>query len=190
MSKSGCAARSRAVGCSMYCMSANAPGAALLQFPDEFQNVADVVALLVEVERTVPPGDAPLLLRFGGGAMHGRNAIHVPGQVVARQLDLDSQQAVVADPLGQRFRQSVVDPLADVGVGDRVERAHQVVKRQFLHRRRPYVRVKALPAELGAQVMVQGMRQKLRAQQLICAAPVIAAVGIVQRRVERAGRDQ
>ena len=104
-------------------------GRLLLHAPQKIDQVIDVGALLIEVERINPFRHAPLLLCLLGHAVHRQHAVDVPFHLIAIQLDLEVRKTVVANPLRQRFRQSIADPLLDVGVGDRVYRAHQVVER-------------------------------------------------------------
>ena len=95
-----------------------------------------------------------------------------------------------ADPLGQRLGQAVVQPLLDVRVLDRIDGADQVIERHARLRPRVDVLRDPLALELGAEIVREIVRHELAAVGLIAADAVQLAEGVVQRRVERAGRRQ
>ena len=106
---SGCAFRSRCVGCSMYWMRSKAARDFCLDLLQEVEHVLDVRALLVEVERVVPLRAAALGLRLRRDLLDRQDAVDVPRQVVAVELDLQVRQAVrrrstrPAFPAGRRL---------------------------------------------------------------------------------------
>ena len=102
----------------------------LLHRVQKIQQVLDVGAAFVEVERIDPLADAALLLGFGGYPVNPHHTLHVPLQVVAVQLDLEVGKAVVVDPLGQGLRQAVMDTVLEVGFFQSIDGRNQVVNRQ------------------------------------------------------------
>ena len=62
----------------MYCTRSNAGRRAFLQLPQELEQVLDVLAPLVEVERVPPLRDAALLLHLLRDRVHRDDALDVP----------------------------------------------------------------------------------------------------------------
>ena len=93
----------------MYCTRSKPGRRLLLQLSQELEQVLDVRALLVEVERVVPRRHAALPLRLRGHALDADDAVHVPAEVVAVELDLQVRQPVERDPLAERLGQAVAD---------------------------------------------------------------------------------
>ena len=56
-----------------------------------------------------------------------RHAIHIPGEIVAVELDLDGGDAAVGNPGFQRLGQAVADRLLYFGRGERIGRAHRMI---------------------------------------------------------------
>src|SRR5262249_12930616 len=86
-----------------------AGGSLLPDLLQKLQEITDVRAAFVEIERIVPALDTPLSLRFGSDAVDMDDAVDVPGEIVAVQLNLQVRQPVGANPLGQRLGQAIVD---------------------------------------------------------------------------------
>src|SRR5438128_1765942 len=88
-------------------LNALEPGRRPLLYPcQELQQVADVGAAFIEVERIEPTLDATSPLGFCGNTVHADDAFDVPTEVVAIELDLEMAQAVVRNPFGEGFRQA------------------------------------------------------------------------------------
>ena len=105
-------------------------GRLFLQATQKFQQVANVGAALVEVERIPPSFHPALCLNFSRRPIDPQYPVEVPVQIVAVQLDLNVGQAVVTDPSGQGLRQAVVQSFFDVRVFDGIGSSDRMVERQ------------------------------------------------------------
>ena len=166
-------------------------GRLLLHLPEEFEQVPDVRARLVEVERIVPALDAAL--RCASAATRSTRPTRSTSQSRSSplQLDLDVRQAVVVDPLGQRFGQAVAEALRrrrprSSGSTPPTEWNSGMRGLRLLQD----VAVEVLALELGAEVVRQVVRHEVRAVGVIAVQAVDLAEGVVQGGVEGAGGDQ
>ncbi len=82
----------------------------------EIEHVIDILTLLVEVKRVVPIAAPAQKLRRHGDRLDRDDAVDVPLQIIAGELDFQMRETVGRDPLGQGFGQSVVNATAQLGV--------------------------------------------------------------------------
>ena len=157
---------------------------------EELQNVSHVLALLIEVGRVNPLGTAALGLSLCGDAINVQDALYVPSEVIAVELDLQMRQAVGVDPLWQSFGQAVLDRFRDVSIGQRIDRSHQVVQRHAGFWLTQRVLVEIFPFELLIEVFRQVVVDELLRQRVIAVDVIDSAEAIVNRRVDWAGRDK
>ena len=134
--------------------------------------------------------DAALLLRLRRHAVDAHDALHVPAEVVAVELDLEVRQAVEANPLGSVSGRPSPRRCATSELVERVEGADQVVQRHPRLRLARDVLSQRLAGELGAEVMAEVVRQEVGAVGVVAVEAVDLAEGVVQGGVEGAGGDQ
>ena len=162
-----------------------------LHLRQKLQQVADVRAALVEVQRIAPGADAAPPLRLPGNAVDADDALHVPAQVVAVELDLEVRQAVGANPLRQRLRQAVVDPFERCPALERIEGADEVIQRHpRLRLPRDVAGRSDSPANSRAEVMAEVVAQEIGAVGVIAVEAVGLAESVVEGGVEGAGGDE
>ena len=147
----------------MYWSRARAWGQRSPNLGQEIEHVLDVGAFLVEIGRIIPSGATAALLSLGGHPLDGHHPVDVPSQIVAVELDFEVGEAVGGDPFGQRFRQAVVDPRLNVGLGERIEGADQVVQRHRRLRPPQGIAIEILAGEFGGQVVPTGRRRRIQA---------------------------
>ena len=156
----------------------------LAHLPQEGEQISDVGAALVEVQRIAPVLDAALLLGRGGDAIDAHQSFDVPVEIVAVEFDLEVRQAVGANPFGQRLGQAIADALLDVGVGERVEGADEMVQRQSRHGSAANVLLERLAGELRPQIVAEVVVHESGAIRLVTAQAVDLAVSVVQGGIE------
>ena len=156
----------------------------------ELQHVIHRFALLVEIHRVEPLLAASLALGLLGHLLHAQHALDVPIQIVSGQLDFQMGQAVPEDPLAQGFGQPVAHRLGYFGLGQRVQGAHQVVKRHAGLGFPQRVAIQVLAAELVVEVAGQILRAVLRSQQVVAVGFQGFALGVEQGGFQRTGHHQ
>ena len=145
-----------------------------------------VGAVLVEVETVEPLLDPARLFGLGCDAVDRHGPVQVPPEIAAVELDLDAGHSVVADPRRQGLGQTVVEPLDDVALDDRVACAHGVKERHPRRRFAPDVARERLPFELRSEVVPEVVAHQVGAAGQVGARAVRLAERVVERRVERA----
>jgi hypothetical protein len=163
---------------------------ALADLPQAIEDVAHVRTALVEVETVLPVRDPSPRLHLRRDAVDAQGPLDVPPQVLAAELDLDPDDAVVVDPFGQGLGQAVADGLLDVARLERIEPADAVEEGDALGRPLEQESVQPVAAELGTQVARQVGPKKVGPVTGVGAAPVNLAERVVDRGVERARDDE
>ena len=96
------------------------------EFPDHLEQVSDIRAAFVEIERIVPSRAGPHL---HGHPIDTQDALDIPGEIVAVEFDFEVSQAVALDPLAERFRKVIADRFDHPCVIKRIESADEVIDR-------------------------------------------------------------
>src|SRR5579871_3292915 len=141
----------------------NAPeclGISLLQSTDELQKVFDIRTSLVEVQGIPPRCHAPFSLDAASHCIDAKNALHIPSDVRAIELDLEMSQAVEADPFAERFRKAVAKGTGNVRLLEGVESAHEMIERKPAPRSLQHVTFQMLPLKVRAKIVIEIARQK------------------------------
>src|SRR5581483_9710533 len=186
---SGCAFRSRAVGCSTYWIRSYPPGDLSRTCRKKFTRYPTFGHFSLKSSE-YPFLDAALLLRLGRDAVDAQHALDIPLRVVAVQLNLQVGKPVEVDPLGKCFGQTVPDRLDDIRLVQRIDRPDQMVERHAGLGFAADVFARILALVLGPEIVRKIVRHELGAVRVIAVDAMRLAESVVHRGVDSAGRDQ
>src|SRR5262249_42635082 len=123
------------------------------------------------------------------GFLDLNHAFDVPGEIIAREFDLEIREAVILDPLTEVFRQPIADWRFDICWKKWIERPDEVIERQPRLGLRMRVLVQVLPLKVAIEKVRKVAVHVLARQPRVTAHAVDAPVGIENRRLQRARGD-